>query len=48
MRGGDYEGGDLAQLEVYDWAEFLGELGQGVMGHGGEEVEVTYYGELWG
>lgn len=39
---GDDDGGDLAKLEVEDGAELTGEVREGVVGHGGEEVEVTY------
>lgn len=47
--GGDDEGGDSAELEVDDGAELAGELGKGVVGHVGEEVEVADDGELgWG
>lgn len=48
LSGGDDQGGDAAELEVDDWAELVGKLGKGVVGHVGEEVEVADYWELWG
>lgn len=45
LRRGDDYSGDLAELKVDDRAEFLRELGEGVVGHVGEEMEVTDYGE---
>ena len=39
--GGDHHGGDLAQVEVDNGAEFEGEVGQTVVGHVCEEVEVA-------
>lgn len=42
VRGGDYDGGDLAELELEDRAELLGEFGQGVMGFVSEDMEVAY------
>ncbi|KAL0017305.1 hypothetical protein SO802_004374 [Lithocarpus litseifolius] len=44
---GDNDGGDSAELEVDYGAEFLGELGQGVVGHVSKEVEMTDYWDAW-
>ncbi|PON91443.1 hypothetical protein TorRG33x02_127260 [Trema orientale] len=46
--GGDDEGRDLAEPEEEDGTESVGEPGKGVVGHGGEEVEVAEYGEASG
>lgn len=47
VSGGDDDRRNTAEPEVDDGAEFVGNLGQGVMGHVGEEVEVTDYWEAW-
>lgn len=39
--GGDDQGGDTAEPEVENRAEVGGEASEGVVGHGGEEVEVA-------
>lgn len=43
----DDNGGNLPELKVDYWTEFLSEFSEGMMWHVGEEMKVTDYGKNW-